>query len=67
MLYNEALIVDYGPQFLGSAVRVDSGILCVIPRQQHTRVASASAMREMVRGLGGDCGDCGKCPLGQAD
>lgn len=35
MLYQDALIVDYGPNFEGQALKTDKGIVCVIPRQLH--------------------------------
>jgi hypothetical protein len=65
MQYNGALIVDYGPSFDGSAVRTDSGIACVVPRQIRTRPEVQASMRELVRDLGGECGHCQNCPLGQ--
>lgn len=64
MQYSDALIVDYGPEFLGHVFRVDDGIVCVVPRQVLDR-GTASAMREMVGAAGGTCGACGSCPLGQ--
>jgi hypothetical protein len=65
MLQRDALIVDYGPEFYGSAVRADSGIVCVVPSQIRHRPQVQASMREMVRDLGGECGRCPNCPLGQ--
>ncbi|MFD3814941.1 hypothetical protein ACFWRZ_07735 [Streptomyces rubiginosohelvolus] len=64
MLYQDALIVDYGPNFAGQALKTDKGIVCVIPRQLHPRTAASTAMRELVEGLGGNCGECRNCPVG---
>lgn len=64
MLHKGALIVDYGPEFLGHVFKVDEGIVCVVPKQPDTR--AEASMREMVRGLGGKCGRCQSCPLGNS-
>ncbi|GHB56083.1 hypothetical protein GCM10010331_49980 [Streptomyces xanthochromogenes] len=64
MRYRDALIDDYGPTFQGQVFTVDDGIVCVVPRQLLTSGADPAAMREMVRGHGGDCGECRNCPLG---
>lgn len=66
MHQRDALIVDYGPSFDGTAVRTDEGIVCVVPIQIRDRPAAQASMREMVRDLGGECGHCLHCPLGQA-
>ena len=66
MLQNDALIVDYGPQFVGTAVRTGDGIVCVVPDQARDRPEVQASMRELVRDLGGECGRCPHCPLGQA-
>jgi hypothetical protein len=65
MLYEDALIVDYGPEFLGQAMKVNDGIVCVVPDHLHPADAASAAMREMVGELAGDCGDCRRCPAGQ--
>lgn len=65
MQHNGALIVDYGSKFDGSAVRTDSGIVCVVPIQIRTRPEAQASMRELVRDLGGECGHCPNCPLGR--
>lgn len=65
MLQSDALIVDYGPLFEGSAARVGNGIVCVVPSQARTRPEVQASMRELVRDLGGECGRCPNCPLGQ--
>ena len=65
MQQNGALIVDYGLNFIGSAVQVDDGIVCVVPVQIRDRPQAQAAMREMVRELGGECGRCRNCPVGQ--
>lgn len=62
-MLNNAVIVDYGPEFLGQAVKTDGGIVCVVPDHLNSRDESSAAMREMVRRLGGECGTCGNCPL----
>lgn len=67
MLYKDALIVDYGPGFLGLAHKIDEGIVCVVPHQLNPRGTGASVMRELVEGLGGNCGECRGCPLGIDD
>jgi hypothetical protein len=64
MQQNDALIVDYGPKFIGIAARTDKGIVCVLPRRIRDRPRTRAAMREMVRELGGECGRCSNCPLG---
>jgi hypothetical protein len=66
MQQKDALIVDYGPTFDGTAVRTDEGIVCVVPIQIQERPAAQASMREMVKDLGGECGHCPHCPLGQA-
>lgn len=66
MQQKDALIVDYGPTFDGTAVRTDEGIVCVIPIQAPVRPEVQASMRELVRDLGGECGHCPHCPLGQA-
>jgi hypothetical protein len=64
MMHGDALIVDYGPKFFGHVFDVDEKLVCVVPRQLCGRDADSSAMREMVREAGGDCGGCRNCPLG---
>ncbi len=66
MQQKDALIVDYGPKFDGTAVRTDEGIVCVVPSQAGERPEVRASMRELVRDLGGECGHCPHCPLGQA-
>lgn len=66
MLQIDALIVDYGPKFAGTAVRTDQGIVCVVPRQIRDRPEAGAAMADLVRDLGGECGRCQHCPLGRA-
>lgn len=66
MQQSDALIVDYGPRFDGTAVRTDDGIVCVVPVQIQERPQAQASMRELVRDLGGECGHCLHCPLGQA-
>lgn len=66
MQQRDALIVDYGPSFEGTAVRTDKGIVCVVPSQNRNRLEVQASMREMVRDLGGECGQCPHCPLGQS-
>ena len=65
MQQRDALIVDYGPTFDGTAVRTDTGIVCVVPRQTRDRPRTQATMRNLVRDLGGECGHCPNCPLGQ--
>jgi hypothetical protein len=65
MLYRDALIVDYGPKFDGTAVLVDEGIVCVVPSQARARPEVQASMRELVRDLGGECGQCRDCPIGR--
>jgi hypothetical protein len=65
MMQEGALIADYGPGFLGQAVKVDNGIVCVIPCEWG-RVEVRATMRDLVQGLGGKCGGCQGCPLGKA-
>lgn len=67
MLYGDALIADHGPNFRGQALKLDNGIVCVIPRQLQSRSAASAVMRELVEGLGGDCGECRNCPVGRSD
>jgi len=67
MLYNDALIVDYGPGFLGQAAKIDTGIVCVVPRQLRSRNLAKASMRKLVADLGGRCGGCSNCPLGKAN
>lgn len=67
MLYNDALIVDYGPGFLGHAMKIDKGIVCVIPQQLQYRTLAQASMRKLVADLGGVCGGCSNCPLGKAN
>ncbi len=64
-MQKDALIVDYGPKFDGSAVRTDEGIVCVVPRQIRQRPEAQASLQELVRDLGGECGHCPNCPLGQ--
>lgn len=64
-MQKDALIVDYGPKFDGSAVRTDEGIVCVVPRQIRQRPEAKASLQELVRDLGGECGHCPNCPLGQ--
>lgn len=63
-MHKGALIVDYGPEFLGAVFKVDEGIVCVVPKRPDARVEAS--MREMVRDLGGECGRCRSCPLGNS-
>lgn len=65
MLQRDALIVDYGPRFNGTAVRTGEGIVCVVPSQARDRPEVQASMRELVRDLGGECGHCPHCPLGR--
>lgn len=67
MLQQDVLIVDYGPVFHGTALKTDKGIVCVIPRQLHPRSEAGNVLRELVQGLGGNCGQCNGCPLGSQD
>lgn len=67
MLYGDAFIADYGPDFKGQALKIDEGIVCVVPRQAQPRSAAGDAMRELVEGLGGNCGQCRNCPIGSSD
>jgi hypothetical protein len=67
MLQEGALIVDYGPDFHGTALKTDIGIVCVIPRQLQPHSEDGSVLRELVQGLGGNCGQCDGCPLGRQD
>lgn len=64
MQQNDALIVDYGPKFIGIAARIGEGIVCLIPSQARDRPEVQVSMREMVEKLGGECGGCSNCPLG---
>lgn len=64
MQQNDALIVDYGPKFIGIAARTDEGIVCLVPSQARDRPEVRVSMREMVEKLGGECGRCPNCPLG---
>jgi hypothetical protein len=66
MVQRDALTVDYGPKFEGTAIRTDNGIVCVVPRHARDRPEVRASMREMVRDLGAECGQCKDCPLGQA-
>lgn len=66
MLYGDALIGDYGPDFFGQVLKVNKGIVCVVPRQLESRSAVRVAMRELVEGLGGSCGECRNCPIGRS-
>lgn len=65
MVQRDALIVDYGPKFEGTAARTGEGIVCVIPSQARERPEVRVTMRDLVRELGGECGRCPHCPLGQ--
>lgn len=65
-MQRDALIVDYGSKFDGTAVRTDEGIVCVVPRHARERPEVQASMRELVRDLGGECGQCPQCPLGIA-
>lgn len=67
MLYIGALIVDYGPGFQGQATKGDKGIVCAVPGQPNNRIEVRNMMRELVRGLGGECGNCRLCPSGRDD
>jgi hypothetical protein len=62
MLYKDALIVDYGSSFQGEALMSDEGIVCVIPRHLYARNDDGKIMRELVEGVGGNCGECRGCP-----
>ena len=66
MVQLDALIVDYGPKFSGTAVRTGEGIVCMIPDNARDRPEVQVSMRELVRDLGGECGRCPHCPLGLA-
>lgn len=66
MLHSDPLIVDNGPKFLGQALKVGDGIVCVVPKQLNRRPEARASMRKMVKSLGGDCGECLNCPLGKA-
>lgn len=66
MLYRDALIADYGPNFKGQALKLDNGIVCVVPRQLRPQSTESTVMRELVEGLGGNCGECRACPVGQS-
>ena len=65
MLHRDALIVDYGPQFEGAAVRTGEGIVCVVPHNIRDSPQARAAMRELVGDLGGECGPGPNCPLRQ--
>jgi hypothetical protein len=65
MVHKDALIVDYGPKFLGTAARTDEGIVCVVPRQIRENPAAQASLTELVRDLGGECGLCLNCPMGR--
>ncbi|MFH8627823.1 hypothetical protein ACH4A8_39050 [Streptomyces vietnamensis] len=67
MLQQDVLTVDYGPAFHGTALKTDTGIVCVIPRQLDPRSKAGNVLRELVQGLGGNCGQCNGCPLGSQD
>lgn len=67
MLYGDALIADHGPNFMGQALKLDKGIVCVIPPQLQPHSAASAAMRELVEGIGGNCGECRNCPVGRSD
>lgn len=67
MIHNDALIVDYGPNFYGHVSKVDKGIVCVVPRHLGAGSPAALAMQEMVRDQGGSCGGCLNCPLGRGN
>ncbi|WP_327160476.1 hypothetical protein [Streptomyces zaomyceticus] len=64
MLQQDVLIVDYGPVFHGTALKTDTGIVCVIPRQLQPTDGDGAVLKELVEGLGGRCGQCTGCPLG---
>ena len=64
MLQTDALIVDYGPTFLGSVVQSGNGIVCVVPRQLNPLSEQSKTLREQVEFHGGTCGECRGCPLG---
>ncbi|MFK0182500.1 hypothetical protein ACIQVR_41860 [Streptomyces xanthochromogenes] len=64
MLYKDALIGDYGPHFRGQAFKVDTEIVCVVPRQVEARKGNRELLRELVQGLGGNCDECRNCPVG---
>jgi len=64
MQKSDALIVDYGPAFHGTALKTDNGIVCVIPQQLQPHSEAGNALRELVQGLGGTCEQCNRCPLG---
>lgn len=66
MLHRDALIVDYGPTFLGLATKIDKEIVCVVPCQRKSRSRAKALMRELVEDLGGKCGGCPNCPLGKS-
>jgi hypothetical protein len=66
MQQRDALIVEYGPKFEGTAVRTDEGIVCVVPRQIRDRPDIQASMAELVQDLGGECGHCRFCPLGHS-
>lgn len=67
MLQEDAIVVDYGPKFDGTAVRTEDGIVCVVPVQIRQSPQAQASMQELVRDLGGECGHCPFCPLGKED
>jgi hypothetical protein len=67
MQQEDAIVVDYGPKFDGTAVRTENGIVCVVPVQIQQSPQAQASMREMVRDLGGECGHCASCPMGKED
>jgi hypothetical protein len=64
-MFRDALIVDYGPTFLGHTWKVDDGIVCVVPVRAGRDPAVAAKMRKLVKAVGGDCSACKLCPLGR--
>jgi hypothetical protein len=66
MQQNDALIVDYGPTFHGTAIRTGNGIVCVVPIQILDSPQAQASMQEMVGDLGGKCGQCPNCPMRHA-
>lgn len=66
-MHTDALIVNYGDAFLGHVFKLDRKIVCVVPSNPRDPEQAASAMRELVDAVGGDCGTCRSCPLGQSN
>jgi hypothetical protein len=65
-MFKAAQIVDYGPEFQGLALKVDNGLVCVVPAAAEHDPSTATSMREAVEAAGGDCEECSLCPLSRA-